>query len=88
MRSIAIFALAAALVPASAAAAQPTAQSHQEHQGSGRHQATANEARCCCEEKMRQMMMEMMQKHHSMSDPKSVNNADPNRAQPQQGHKH
>jgi hypothetical protein len=50
------------LLAANAAATQPAAQSHEQHQASVQHQAAGPEGRCCCEEMMRKMMSQMMQK--------------------------
>lgn len=62
MTLVTMFAAPMLLFAANAAAAQPVAQSHEQHQASGQHQAAGAQGRCCCEEMMRKMMSEMMQK--------------------------
>lgn len=77
-------ALAAA---ASAAGAQPTAQSHEQHQATAQHEATAQHPvagvaqKYCCDEMMRRMMMDMMQRHQGIGDPKGP-------SQPEKDHAH
>lgn len=59
-------ALLAPVNPASTAAAEPPATTHQQHQATGQHQRAAHsDVRCCCEEMMHKMMTDM-QMHHGM----------------------